>query len=799
VQTHLDEAKSSSVTGAAERKRRQRARDKALLYSRDDWQLFLDPATLPQKAGCDPAQLRAVVLKELVDNQLDESGAAELHWFKEEKAWEIRGPGTGPALSAIPKLFSVRRPLVSSKLKRMVTRGLLGNGLRVVMGAVCAFQGSIVVSVRGHKLTLEVDRALGTTKIVKDESREPFERGISVRINLGSDSESEDGMFAHAAIYAADKGTIYSGPSSPWWYGPRDLHILLSAAPPNAAVSDVLSDLGLDNHEDSRQAKTLTYEDCKTTLEGLRATHKPLPPEKLGRLGKAAYDSLGYGCKLGEMTTPAGAEIPYVVEAWANAKASERKGVTLAGITLFVNRTRTLAPLYATPVTSSGFKLRGCGLDRLIELKSAHYTILVSILTPYVQLAGDGKEPVLPCFGDTIEEAMRRACNAAYRLRDKPAGDLSVKEAAYEVMEEAYLKASGDGEYPANARQIMYAARPRILELTGKEKMDDKYFTQKLLPDFLKENSALTKNWKVVYDARGHFIEPHTYHEIGLGTLEVENYLDSKVKIGPAVSLSGPKNYPTRGPLNRYQTILFIEKEGFMALLEAAQIAERFDVGIMSTKGMSVTAARQLLDKLSETEHLKKVVVVHDFDAYGFSIFGTLFTDTRRYTFSNEVPVVDLGLRLSDVEELGLNGEPYEIEDWDARVDTLRRHGATDEEIEFLEDQRVELNALTAPQFVAFLEQKLAIHAKKVLPVQAVIEAHARRIWEQLQAEERCKKLLEQIHAEAATAELPQNLVGQVKRLLKKESALSWDQAVVRCWKGRTHRKGKKPTGFSRG
>jgi hypothetical protein len=31
--------------------RKQRARDRELLYSRDDWQLFLDLVTLPQKAG----------------------------------------------------------------------------------------------------------------------------------------------------------------------------------------------------------------------------------------------------------------------------------------------------------------------------------------------------------------------------------------------------------------------------------------------------------------------------------------------------------------------------------------------------------------------------------------------------------------------------------------------------------------------------------------------------------------------------------------------------------------------------
>ena len=56
----------------------------------------------------------------------------------------------------------------------------------------------------------------------------------------------------------------------------------------------------------------------------------------------------------------------------------------------------------------------------------------------------------------------------------------------------------------------------------------------------------------------------------------------------------------------------------------------------MSTKGMSVTAARQLLDKFGADPCLKKVLVLHDFDVYAFSIFGTLFTDTRRYRFTNE-------------------------------------------------------------------------------------------------------------------------------------------------------------------
>lgn len=112
-------------------------------------------------------------------------------------------------------------------------------------------------------------------------------------------------------------------------------------------------------------------------------------------------------------------------------------------------------------------------------------------------------------------------------LREKKNSKIDIKAAAYEVMESAYLKASDNGKLPANARQIMYAARPLILQLTEKSKLDDSYFTQTLLPDFIKENPELTSDWNVVYDARGRFLEPHTNRTINLGTLGVRDYLDS--------------------------------------------------------------------------------------------------------------------------------------------------------------------------------------------------------------------------------------------------------------------------------
>src|SRR5262249_29657938 len=73
------------------------------------------------------------------------------------------GPGIAPF--KLPRLFAVNRPLISSKLKRVPTRGMLGNGLRVVMGAVAALDGTISVTTRGRRYDLGVDTVTGETKV----------------------------------------------------------------------------------------------------------------------------------------------------------------------------------------------------------------------------------------------------------------------------------------------------------------------------------------------------------------------------------------------------------------------------------------------------------------------------------------------------------------------------------------------------------------------------------------------------------------------------------------------------------
>jgi len=177
-----------------------------------------------------------------------------------------------------------------------------------------------------------------------------------------------------------------------------------------------------------------------------------------------------------------------------------------------------------------------------------------------------------------------------------------------------------------------------------------------------------------------------------------------------------------------------------------------------------------------ERRHDGRVAV----DRSGFSIFGTLGADGRRYLYKNAVNMVDLGLRLGDVQAMGLAAEPMIINDFASRVDTLRAHGATDEEIEFLKGERVELNAMTSRQMVDFIEAKLTMHGvAKVVPDAGTIDAHARRLIEQRLASEALAEIRDRITRQAAATALPVDIEVQLRSYLARHPSLAWDDALA--------------------
>ena len=410
-------------------------------------------------------------------------------------------------------------------------------------------------------------------------------------------------------------------------------------------------------------------------LAELQAQARPIKPQALGVLGKphlaeslvrhyyVADESVRYEKALGEADG-----LPFVLEVAFGVK---REDFTSCGRDVVVGL--NWSPTLRSPLTELDSLLGENRVDRRDPV-----SLVVHLACPRLEYTDRGKtrlalpsvlqEALARCIRAVTREwkAKKRQADQQDRLNERQLEEmrkarrshlLNVKEASYQVMVEAYLEASTDKRFPGLARMIMYAARPRVLPLTGgKWVKNSETFTQDYLPAFMRDYPELTADWDVIWDARGHLIEPHTGRSIDLGGLAVRRYrADWLNRIDESVEgLTLDHACPTVGPSNRFQAVLFIEKEGFHELLKASGLLLKYDLALMSTKGVSVTAARQLVQDLSGQG--VPTFVLHDFDKTGFTIINTLRSDTQRFRFRSRPQVIDLGLRLQDVE--ALDGEP---------------------------------------------------------------------------------------------------------------------------------------------
>lgn len=526
-------------------------------------------------------------------------------------------------------------------------------------------------------------------------------------------------------------------------------------------------------------------------LVAMQENSSLVKPEALGQIGREHFaaqfeanyceiDSFNYR-KVADVTDG----IPWVVEvafAWSPT-STERRLVT--GV--------NWSPGILNPFRELGSF--GESLDTVLSQQRCDrdepIILALHLACPRVEYLDRGKSSlvVTEAQADAIIQAVRgvtkswlkqrkaeeRSYSAELNRRDAllKTDHISIKDAAWQVMEAAYLKASGNGTLPAHARQIMYAARPEIQRITGVTEISDTYFIKDLLANYVIEKGV---SWNVVYDARGSFIEPHTKRRVPLGTLQVRKYLDGikQHSVGELSFDIAEERYPTFGPQHRYQAILFIEKEGFMPLFEQVKLAERYDLGIMSTKGMSVTAAREMLDTLC-SDHAVKLLVLHDFDKTGLSIFSTLVNDTWRYQYANKIEVIDLGIRLEDVA--GLESERVNLPD-SATVNLLSS-GATEAEVQFLLTRRVELNAFASDKFIEWIEAKLMQHGiKKLIPDDVTLGQAYRRIRQQAAVQEIIDLALTDLRDDDGG--VPDTLKKQISEMQAIDPSVTWDEALKR-------------------
>ena len=224
--TRIDRAESATRTGGS-----------SPMFEKPDWAAFRTMAGLCRRAGTTQHKLAEVVIKELVDNALDSAGDCELTISEGVVVVQDRGQGIEGDDEEIARLFSIGRPLTSSKYFRLPTRGALGNGLRVVVGAVVATGGKLFVSTKGCRLEIVADPSTGESRAIHAG---PYgNQGTRIEIELGKPLEltPADMNLGEIAIVAARaQRKKYKGKTSPGWYDTDSFHDLMMSIQPEATT-----------------------------------------------------------------------------------------------------------------------------------------------------------------------------------------------------------------------------------------------------------------------------------------------------------------------------------------------------------------------------------------------------------------------------------------------------------------------------------------------------------------------------------------------------------------------------------
>lgn len=274
--------------------------DTPTMCVREDWTDFRTLETLCRRAGVSPEFIPRLVAKELADNAIDAGGSCRSGLLEDGGFFvEDDGGGIDGDDEAVANLFSIRRPFTSSKLVRLATRGALGNGLRVVAGAVLASGGTLTVKTRGRALTLR-PRIDGTTAVTRSERFGGPGTRVEVRFGPKLVVDPDDLLeWVRYAEHLAGKGKEYAHGSrkrrsSPWWYGEESFWELLQAhgeRPVRAVVAQLDGCSGpkaggVAERFLNRPAASLNHAEAAQLLARARKAADPVNPKRLGRVGE---------------------------------------------------------------------------------------------------------------------------------------------------------------------------------------------------------------------------------------------------------------------------------------------------------------------------------------------------------------------------------------------------------------------------------------------------------------------------------------------------------------------------------
>src|SRR5260221_8256216 len=717
--------------------------------------------------------------------------------------------------------FSIAKVMVPSKQWRRPTRGCVGNGLRVIVASVATGRGRIIVKTRNQAVTLR-PRLDGSTAIEEVTPIEwPIGSAITIQIDRNYRAHGETLAWAQLAIsLAQNSGAAFNRKPHPLWFDADHLALnMLAAIGADRTLAWFVSQLDRCSSREVGQQVTAKFgkgrlgrdvskEEAAELLRLLQyLAAAPIKPKQLGPMGRAAWKheqlTDGYTCEEGSFETgrhePHGA-IPFLVEAWAATCATPAETndddvyqVDIIGLT--INRSPAIISFHSSREGRSRALMLTLGdmyLD--LDVPKGAFDFAINITTPAIEILGDNKTPFLGKFHRAIQEAVQSAiCRAARNnppeLVAKGGGEknsdhqnsspkkASQREQVLAILlkGDAVAKASGNGSLSFNQRSLYYVVREEVPGL------EDGYFGQ-LVTEYENEHSETTRMFR---NNRGAFYEPHGYGVTPLGTLTVRAY--------------------RRGPWI-YGTVLVCEKEDNVHMLRESGFAERWDCFLLSSSGFTTRALKDLIDYIGETARTEpvRIFAMIDADAHGSVIFQTLVQETKARGARN-IEITNLGLfpweGLSDglQHESGLIAQARKkdkyrrskVADYILERDQQnRRSGNPDNEPnwqEWLQDNRIELNAMTSPQRVVWVERKFErAGVKKVIPPEEIALADlSKKVRDEISAQVEAEALrdkhawiAEQTKRRFDSITLPTDLAKRIGEYLKSHRTNRWTDAI---------------------
>lgn len=603
----------------------------------DDWQKFGSLHSLPAKAGVKKENIGKLVGKELTDNALDACpkcivGNLQNGFFYVQDY----GGGIDGTDEEIASLFSFRRPMRSKKMWRLPKRGALGNGLRIVAGAVCATEGTLIVSTRGRTLKL----TQWEEGMTQSENIGPWE-GEGTRVEFSLPGLQGDHLeWAKKIIWISD-GQDFDGFPSPWWHCSESFRELVRSSPKSRTLADFFGKFGVtvDDPKKDRKARQLAFKfpnkalklftntECNELLSGLRKLAKPLKAQELLGYGSKlpAEKDYSYNEGIGTFNVePAGghyAQIPFAVQVWG-----KRTSGVPPSVKFFVNKTHTTRELSIKHVGTERrvtkpngdikvvkddlYCLDGCGLDDLtVSRTKSPIDVIVNIITPYMPIVSESKEPDLKQMSDVIGKVIQEVAKEAKKNITLESGKGNKSDSQAKIVRDnidnIIKKVSHNYSHRYNPRHLFYPMRDIVNEKLPGTILQWNNF-EGILTVIEQERGADLP--KIYRDLRGTLYHPHLKENIPVGTLNIEKY---------------------KRPEWTFNKLLYIEKEGFFEILKDLQWPERHDCALLTSKGFSTRAARDLIDLLGETGEEIQFFCAHDADAYGTMIYQTLVEATK--------------------------------------------------------------------------------------------------------------------------------------------------------------------------